>query len=89
MKTLPDIKTANKVVELVLKNASIAVTGIWQASDKAGYPLSLLSFFIRFPSRGSTTEAIGSRLHPDTDCTASLIQCTAVYGRGRVPLPAA
>ncbi len=33
MKSLPDIKTANKVVELVLKNASIAVTGIWQADD--------------------------------------------------------
>jgi hypothetical protein len=33
MKTLPDIKTVNKVVELVLKNASIAVTGIWQADD--------------------------------------------------------
>jgi hypothetical protein len=33
MKALPDIKTANKVVELVLKNASIAVSGIWQADD--------------------------------------------------------
>ncbi|TVR81936.1 MAG: phage tail protein [Rhodospirillales bacterium] len=33
MKALPDIKTANKVVELVLKNASIAATGIWQADD--------------------------------------------------------
>jgi hypothetical protein len=33
MKALPDIKTANKVVELVLKNASIAVAGIWQADD--------------------------------------------------------
>jgi hypothetical protein len=33
MKCLPDIKTANKVVELVLKNASIAVAGIWQADD--------------------------------------------------------
>ncbi len=33
MKTLPDIKTANKVVELILKNASISVTGIWQAED--------------------------------------------------------
>lgn len=33
MKALPDIKTANKVVELVLKNASFAVTGIWQADD--------------------------------------------------------
>ncbi len=33
MKALPDIKTANKVVELVLKNASIAATGIWQAED--------------------------------------------------------
>jgi hypothetical protein len=33
MKSLPDIKTANKVVELILKNASISVTGIWQAED--------------------------------------------------------
>jgi hypothetical protein len=33
MKALPDIKTANKVVELVLKNASLAVTGIWLADD--------------------------------------------------------
>ena len=33
MKALPDIRTANKVVELVLKNASIAVTGICQAED--------------------------------------------------------
>jgi hypothetical protein len=33
MKALPDVKTANKVVELILKNASIAVTGIWQADD--------------------------------------------------------
>lgn len=33
VKALPDIRTANRVVELVLKNASIAVTGIWQAED--------------------------------------------------------
>jgi Bacteriophage head to tail connecting protein len=33
MTVLPDIKTVNKVVELVLKNASISVTGIWQADD--------------------------------------------------------
>jgi hypothetical protein len=33
MRALPDIKTANKVVELVLKNAAIAVSGIWQADD--------------------------------------------------------
>ncbi len=33
MKALPDIRTANKVVELVLQNASIAATGIWQADD--------------------------------------------------------
>ncbi len=33
MKALPDIKTANKVVELILKNASISVTGIWLAED--------------------------------------------------------
>jgi len=33
MKALPDIKTANKVVELILKNATIAGTGIWLAED--------------------------------------------------------
>ena len=33
LRTLPDIKTANKVVELVLKNATIAVSGIWMADD--------------------------------------------------------
>jgi len=32
-KALPDIRTANKVVELILKNASVAATGIWQAED--------------------------------------------------------
>ncbi len=33
MKVLPDIKTLNKAVELTLKNASLAVTGIWLADD--------------------------------------------------------
>jgi hypothetical protein len=33
MTALPDVKTANKVVELVLKNASMAITGMWQADD--------------------------------------------------------
>jgi len=33
LRAMPDIKTANKVVELVLKNATIAVSGIWQADD--------------------------------------------------------
>jgi hypothetical protein len=33
MTALPDIKTANKVVELILKNASIAATRIWLAED--------------------------------------------------------
>jgi hypothetical protein len=33
VKALPDIRTANRVVELVLKNASIACTSIWQAED--------------------------------------------------------
>lgn len=33
LRALPDIKTANKVIELVLKNATIAVSGIWQADD--------------------------------------------------------
>ena len=33
MTALADIKTANKVVELILKNASISATGIWLAED--------------------------------------------------------
>lgn len=33
LKVLSDIKTANKVVELTLKNATIAISGIWQADD--------------------------------------------------------
>ncbi len=33
MRALPDIKTANKMVELILKNANIAVNGIWMADD--------------------------------------------------------
>ncbi len=33
MKALPDIKTANMVVELVLKNANLAISGIWMADD--------------------------------------------------------
>ena len=30
---LPDIKTLNKVKELVLKNASLAIAGVWSAAD--------------------------------------------------------
>ncbi len=33
LQALPDIRTANKVVELVLKSASLAITGIWTAVD--------------------------------------------------------
>ena len=40
IRALPDIKTANKVVELVLKNATIAVSGIWQADDDGVINLS-------------------------------------------------
>lgn len=40
MRALPDIKTANKVVELILKNATIAVSGIWQADDDGVINLS-------------------------------------------------
>lgn len=32
-RALPDVRVANKVVELILQNAAIAVTGIWQAED--------------------------------------------------------
>ena len=59
MKALPDIRTANKVIELVLKNASIAVTGIWQADD-AGFstpsssacqmPVTAIEAFLRTSS---------------------------------------
>ena len=40
LRALPDIKTANKVVELILKNATIAVSGIWQADDDGVINLS-------------------------------------------------
>lgn len=40
LRALPDIKTTNKVVELVLKNATIAVSGIWQADDDGVINLS-------------------------------------------------
>ncbi|MDR0967683.1 MAG: head-tail connector protein [Rickettsiales bacterium] len=40
LRALPDIKTANKVVELVLKNATISVSGIWQADDDGVINLS-------------------------------------------------
>ena len=40
LRALPDIKTVNKVVELVLKNATIAVSGIWQADDDGVINLS-------------------------------------------------
>lgn len=33
MVALPDIKTLNKVKELVLKNASFAIAGVWTAAD--------------------------------------------------------
>lgn len=33
LRALPAVKVANKIVELVLMNAAIAVTGIWQADD--------------------------------------------------------
>lgn len=33
LKALPDAKTVNKVAELILRNAAISTTGIWQAED--------------------------------------------------------
>lgn len=33
LRAMPDAKTANKVVELVLQNASLAVSGVWTAID--------------------------------------------------------
>jgi hypothetical protein len=56
MRALPDIKTANKVVELVLKNATIAVSGIWQADDDGIINLQNISL-----TPGSIiTKAVGS-----------------------------
>lgn len=43
LRALPDIKTANKVVELVLKNATIAVSGIWMADDDGVINLNNIS----------------------------------------------
>ncbi len=57
MKALPDIKTANKVVELILKNASIAASGIWQADDDGVINLSNIEL-----SPGTIIpKAVGSR----------------------------
>ena len=43
LRALPDIKTANKVVELVLKNATISVSGIWMADDDGVINLNNIS----------------------------------------------
>lgn len=71
MKVLPDIKTANKVVELMLKNASIAVTGIWQADDDG----VLNPAAIRLVPGTIIPKAVGSQglqpLQPANDFTLS------------------
>lgn len=55
---LADIRTANKVVELVLKNASLAVTGIWTAVDDGVFNPNTAKFqsgsFIPVRSNGGT-----------------------------------
>nr|MBQ0091466.1 phage tail protein [Candidatus Enterousia merdequi] len=56
LRALPDIKTANKVVELVLKNATIAVSGIWQADDDGVINLSN----INLTPRAIIPKAVGS-----------------------------
>lgn len=33
LSALPDVKVANKVVELILRNAAFSTTGVWQADD--------------------------------------------------------
>ena len=33
LNVLADIKTANKVVELILRNAAFAIKGVWQGED--------------------------------------------------------
>lgn len=44
LQALPDIRTANKIVELVLKNASLAITGIWTVVDDGVFNPNTASF---------------------------------------------
>lgn len=58
LQALPDIRTANKVVELILKNASLAITGIWTAVDDGVFNPNTAQFqsggFIPVASNGGT-----------------------------------
>lgn len=58
LQALPDIRTANKVVELILKNASLAITGIWTAVDDGVFNPNTAAFqsgsFIPVASNGGT-----------------------------------
>lgn len=58
LQALPDIRTANKVVELVLKNASLAVTGVWTAVNDGVFNPNTATFragsFIPVRSNGGT-----------------------------------
>lgn len=44
LQALPDIRTANKVVELILKNASLAITGLWTGVDDGVFNPSTARF---------------------------------------------
>lgn len=83
MKALPDIKTANKVVELILKNASIAVTGIWQADDDG----VLNPATIKLEPGTIIPKAVGSAgltpLRPANDMTLSTDVLEQMRGRIR------
>ena len=58
LQALPDIRTANKVVELILKNGSLAITGIWTAVDDGVFNPNTAAFqsgsFIPVASNGGT-----------------------------------
>jgi len=83
MRALPDIKTANKVVELVLKNATIAVSGIWQADDDGIINLSN----INLTPGAIIPKAVGSSgltpLAPGADFDVSQLVLEDLRGRIR------
>lgn len=58
LQALPDIRTANKAVELILKNASLAVTGIWTVIDDGTFNPNTARFqagsFIPVASNGGS-----------------------------------
>lgn len=60
LQVLPDIKTANKVVEFILRNAALQVAGMWTATADSG----LNAFNFRIVPGGVTSVMSNSRDNP-------------------------